>query len=234
MLLVWGVVIWLFYPYALSVAAIESNVRVIGLVILVGVLFAAYKILRNLGLVIWHLGLLWLAVILLASFVGSTVARGRTIGATTWPEWNSAGRQVLHQTLQRGQVTLEQLQAVPTDIYLATTGNAPFWRPAGEGSAETSILDRPAEGPQFVLASEQDASGITKGVIVMAVSDEGSSIDVHYAPSVAAEIIDSIESGTLLYVTDGPVQAEERIWWEVSDLETEGWCTTEALRLNSR
>lgn len=234
MLLIWFVITWLLYPYALSVAALESNVRLIGLVLLFVVAFAVYKILSNLGRLVWHLGLLWLVAIVLASFVGATVARGRVIGARGWTGWSSAGVQVASETSQRLQGAFERLLSAPADIYLATTGEAPFWRPGADGSAEAATLEQPADSPQLVLASEQDPAGITQGVIVMAVSEEGASINLRRTPTVDAEVVGQLETGTLLFVTGGPVEADNRIWWQVSDIEAEGWCVEDVLRLESR
>jgi|GEM_PF-4767582 len=230
----WAAVIWLTYPYSLGIAVWENNIRYLGLALLLLVTFAAYKLLRNLGRIVWHLGLRWLCAILLALFAGATFARGRALGASDWPGWQSVAGEVATGAINRVGHFIFGLVAVPSDVYMAATGNAPFWRPEPAAYGEPSVLSQRTEEEQLVLPSEQDPNGITRGVIAMAVSDDGTVINLRADPGTEAAIRTKLESGTLLFVTGGPERVNEQIWWQVSDQNAEGWCSAELLVLVSR
>lgn len=230
----WGGLIWLVYPYALGIASWETNARFLGLALLLLVAFAAYKLVQNIGRIVWHLGLLWLGAILLAVFVGATAARARASGAADWPSWQGAASQVASGASARIGQFVEGIAAAPTDISMAATGSAPFWRSPPAAYAEPAVLGRRAEAEQVVLSSEQEPTGITRGVIAMAVSDDGTAINLRAAPGTDAAIVGKLDSGSLLFVTGGPRRAGEQIWWQVSDQEREGWCSAELLTLVSR
>lgn len=230
----WAALIWLIYPYALSVAAWDTNVRYLGLLLLLVVAFAVYKLLRNLWLLLWHLGLLWLCTILLALFVGATVARGRAAGVADWDGWRQVAGQVAADLQARAGSVLGSVTNVPSEAFMAATGTAPFWRPPPSAYVEPVLLNQPAGEEQLVLASEREPNGITRGVIAMAVSDDGAAISLRVAPGADAASSEQLASGTLLVVVGGPELANDQIWWQVSDQEREGWCNAESLVLVSR
>jgi hypothetical protein len=232
--LLWASLIWLLYPYALSIAAWESNARYLGLALLLVVAIATYKLVRNLGRVIWHLGLLWLGVILLVLFIGVTIVQGRAQDASDWSGWSNAARSVAVQVWRPVTRLSEDLSAVPANIYMAATGSAPFWRPPPAAEAEPVVLSQRANDEQLVLSSEQEPTGITRGVLAMAVSGDGSPIEMRAKPGASAAIVATPDNGTLLVVVGGPQRAGGRIWWQVSDNEHIGWCAAELLTLVSR
>jgi hypothetical protein len=230
----WAITIWLIYPYALGIAAWETNIRYLGIALLLIVALALYKLLQNLGRIVWHLGILWVGVILIALFADATVARGRALGVSDWAGWQGVSRQVTSNAYNQFERFIGVITTVPTDVYMATTGSAPFWRSPPTAFAEPVVLNRRTEKEQLVLSTEQEPTGITRGVIAMAVSGNGNTIDLRVTPGHDTAIREKLDSGTLLFVTDGPVQAGEDIWWQVSNQESEGWCTADALVLVSR
>lgn len=68
----------------------------------------------------------------------------------------------------------------------------------------------------------------------MAVSDDGTAINLRAAPGTDGAVLGKLDSGSLLFVTGGPSRAGEQIWWQVSDQELEGWCSADLLVLVSR
>ncbi|MFO1372941.1 MAG: hypothetical protein U1F42_11335 [Candidatus Competibacteraceae bacterium] len=97
------------------------------------VAFAVYRVLRAFGRVLWHLGLIWLLAGLLGCSWPDDYVHLR-LGAAS--NWSDAARSVAGDAGAWLERRASQLTAVPADIYMAATGQAPPWRPK-----PTAVLD---------------------------------------------------------------------------------------------
>jgi hypothetical protein len=228
--LVWSLLIVFIYPYALDIAGAGGNLRFLGLVLLLLVGFAVYRALRAFGRVLWHLGLVWLAVGLLIVILIMASVRLRADVAGTWP---NAARAVIVDAgawLTRG---VDQLAVVPSDIYIAATGQAPPWRPKPTAVLDPVTLDRVTGDEQVVLLSESQSDGITRGALVQIVAKSGQ-LSLRAGADANSRSVGVVDQGTLMVIVDGPRKTGDMVWWKVSAPEREGWCAADALALVSR
>ena len=228
--LAWSLLTVFLYPYALDIAGTNGNLRYLGLALLLLVAFAVYRVLRAFGRVLWHLGLIWLLAGLLVVFLALTTTHLRSGAASNWSD---AARSVAGDAGAWVERHASQLTAVPADIYMAATGQAPPWRPKPTAVLDPVTLDRAAGAEQPVLLSESEPDGITRGALVQVAAKSGG-VSLHASPDAGARIVGKVERGALMVVVDGPRQVGDTVWWKVSGPEQEGWGTTDGLALVSR
>jgi len=232
--LLWGALIWLIYPYALSVTRWPSDARYIGVVLLGVCALLLMLLLRSAARVIWHLGLLWLLLATLALFGGATVARARVAGGDLVAELGPGAEAVAADLGKTAQRTFAASAQVPGDLYTAVSGQPPIWLPPPTTVLDPMVLEPTGTSDDVVLASEQTPEGLTRGVLVRTRTDDGTAVRLRTGAGTDNDITGRVQTGTLLVVTGGPRLVRDEVWWQVADVEQEGWCLSTLLVLVSR
>lgn len=232
--LFWSVLTWFTYPYALGIATWQGNLRYVGVVLLVVTALLVFFGFRAFARVVWHVGLLWLLLLLVLVFLTLIIIRGRAMQANNLNGWSDSAASVITNGQAFAAGFGNELRALPDDVYMAALGLDPPWRTKPNVVLNTATLAQSSEEGQIVLSSESATDGITRGVLARVAVGGADNANLRRSPGSNAPIATKIADGSLVMVTDGPRVGTGHIWWYITTDDAEGWCDSDLLALVSR
>lgn len=75
---------------------------------------------------------------------------------------------------------------------------------------------------------------IAVGLRVYVTGTQGTTLRIRVSPASTASIVARADPGQMFDVIDGPVYADDRVWWKVRSSTVEGWTTADYLAVAKR
>jgi hypothetical protein len=125
---------------------------------------------------------------------------------------------------------------LPTPTATATRRPMPTFTMTAPLPTATQVPPSPTVVlPTEVPTEPPDTCGIGPGVKVVVVGSNPEGLNLREQPSTTAKVLQTVTDTTRLDVIDGPVTAEDYVWWKVrSKKQVEGWAVAQYLKLEEQ